>query len=423
MKDEIATLGKNKDSTRDAFKGTESLIRQLKSEQDQQKIVINNFDSDDLESELKILSTIIQDIENQLVYGQFLYQKQQFEADISKKIIELIEKQNQQAVNIRSAMSKFKSPSKEIKAKFLDWDSDTYNLKTEIDQLPEYIEWYENIKNENIAELETRFRDEFNSGVTKALSVFVNSLELQHGKIENAIEEINESLKNITFNINPDTYIQLDRADTKRPRIRDFRFEKLNSWQPDRSKIALATDQKEAEVEHFVSHIQPFVKELQENEKWRQEVTDVRNWSEFKAREFYKTDSAYKTTYESSGSLSGGEAAQLAYTVLCASLAYQFGITKEKNSRSFRLVVVDEAFSKLDENKSEYLLRLCRNLGLQLMAVTPLTSIQLVENDVSVIHWVTKSNTDKNKSTVRDIAIMEYKQKKESLLVEETTAE
>jgi uncharacterized protein YPO0396 len=193
----------------------------------------------------------------------------------------------------------------------------------------------------------------------------------------------------------------------------------MNSWQPDRAKIMLASDQKEAEIEHFVEKIQPFIKELQDNEKWRQEVTDVRNWSDFKAREFYRADKGTVNVYESSSSLSGGEAAQLTYTVLCASLAHQFGITKENNNRSFRLVVVDEAFSKLDDNKSEYLLRLCRNLGLQLMAVTPLTSIHLVENDVSVIHWVTKSSKDKRKSTVRDIAIKEYKEKKEILLAEE----
>ena len=197
-----------------------------------------------------------------------------------------------------------------------------------------------------------------------------------------------------------------------------FRNNYAHSWQPDRSKLLLATDPKEAEIEHFVNKIQPFIKELQDNEKWRQEVTDVRNWSEFKAREFYKADKKPGLVHQDSNSLSGGEAAQLTYTILCASIAHQFGITKEKNSRSFRLVVVDEAFSKLDDTKSDYLLRLCKSLGLQLMAVTPETSIHLVENSVSTIHWVTKSKHDKRKSTVRDIPILEFKQKKELFLAE-----
>lgn len=149
-------------------------------------------------------------------------------------------------------------------------------------------------------------------------------------------------------------------------------------------------------------------------------------------------------SYDSSGSLSGGEAAQLAYTVLGAAIAHQFGIHRNDGPRgdgprngglrgdgfrngglrdgtsyrSFRFIVVDEAFSKLDEDKSKYLLQLCQGLGLQLMVVTPLTSIHLLENDVSVIHWVTKDHRDRRKSTVRDIPILEYREQKETLLVD-----
>lgn len=322
----------------------------------------------------------------------------------------------------------FKSPSKEIRATFTDWDSDTYDLKTEIDQLPEYIDRYQQIRDENIVELESRFHDEFKSGATKALTDYCNSLELQHEHICETVDQINESLRSIAFNLNPDTYIQLERTDSRKPRIRDFRFGKLNGWQPDRTQIALADNPRMAEIEHFVSRIQPFIRELQADEKWRQEVTDVRNWSEFKAREYFMTDKTPKPggSYDSSGSLSGGEAAQLAYTVLGAAIAHQFGIHRTSgssdraNHRSFRFIVVDEAFSKLDEDKSKYLLQLCQGLGLQLMVVTPLTSIHLLENDVSVIHWVTKDQRDRRKSTVRDIPILEYREQKETLLSVET---
>jgi uncharacterized protein YPO0396 len=320
---------------------------------------------------------------------------------------------------IRQAMGDYKTPPKSIKEKFDDWDHDNFNLKTEIDQLQEYIDKYNQIKTENIVELEKRFQEEFKSGVTKALSDYVNSLELQHERIESAIDEINYSLKKITFNQNPNTYIQIERTDTRRPMIRDFRFDQMNSWQPDKTRMALMPDPKEAEMQHFIDNIKPFVDKLNNDDKWRKEVTDVRNWSDFRAREYFMEDDVSFKVYENSGGLSGGESAQLAYTVLGASLAHQFGISRDKNSgRSFRLIVVDEAFSKLDEDKSKYLLQLCHGLGLQLIAVTPLTSIHLVENDVSVIHWVTKSSKDKRKSTVRDIPIFEYKLKKEALLEE-----
>ena len=85
-----------------------------------------------------------------------------------------------------------------------------------------------------------------------------------------------------------------------------------------------------------MTHIQPFIAELQakENEKWRQEVTDVRNWSTFKAREYFRADKTLKQVYESSGSLSGGEGAQLAYTVLGAAIADQLAAVFQRPALS-----------------------------------------------------------------------------------------
>lgn len=146
----------------------------------------------------------------------------------------------------------------------------------------------------------------------------------------------------------------------------------------------------------------------------------MRNWSTFKAREYYRADKSLKSVYESSGSLSGGEGAQLAYTVLGAAIAHQFGIGRRaaQVARSFRFIVIDEAFSKLDEDKSKYLLNLCRSLGLQLMVVTPLTSLPLLEKDVEVIHWVTKGKPDTRKSVVVDVPIGRYAARKGALLAE-----
>ncbi|SOD89266.1 ATP-binding protein [Spirosoma fluviale] len=431
LKKSLTTLTEEKNHTRDEFRDTEQRIRALTNEQRTAERLLATFDSNDLDADLTKLTDLTRDVT--LTYTQFGTQKEQFERKVTETINGLAGQKTSLERSIRIAMVDFKSPGKDVRATFTDWDTDTYDLKTEIDQLPEYIDRYQQIRDDNLVELENRFRDEFKSGATKALTDYCNALELQHDRICETIDQINGSLRNIAFNLNPDTYIQLERTDTRRPRIRDFRFSKLTSWQPDRTQIALADNPKEAEIDHFVNRIQPFIRELQADERWRQEVTDVRNWSEFKAREYFMADKAPRPggSYESSGSLSGGEAAQLAYTVLGAAIAHQFGIHRGggprnggpsdgHSHRSFRFIVVDEAFSKLDEDKSKYLLQLCQGLGLQLMVVTPLTSIHLLENDVSVIHWVTKSQKDRRKSTVRDIPILEYRDKKESLLAEAT---
>ena len=421
LKKSIGKLEEGKDLTRDGFKAIERKIGELKEEQRNQAVFIENFDSENLKEELKRVDGITSDLLNILDYQNFTKKRKEFSENIATQISDLGTQKNTQERNIRVLMGEYRTPKKEIQDKFTDWNSDTYNLKAEIDQLPEYLDLYEQIKTQNLGELEKRFREEFKDGVVRNLSDFCAKLEEQHDKIIDTIDEINESLINIPFNQNPDTFIQLERVDTKTPMIRDFRNITLRSWQPDRSKIALAQDPKEADISHFVERIKPFVEQLQKEEKWRREVTDVRKWSDFKAKESFKTDKHVRRVYESSEGLSTGEKAQLTYAILISSIANQFGINREhSNNRSFRFIVVDEAFANLDDNKSEYLLQLCKSLGIQLMSITPQNAIQLVEDYVSVIHWVTKGKPDSRKSTVRDIPILEYKERKEEFIEEES---
>ena len=71
---------------------------------------------------------------------------------------------------------------------------------------------------------------------------------------------------------------------------------------------------------------------------------DVRGWYTYKAEEFYQDDGQKRNTYEAMGQLSGGEKAQLTYTILGSAIAYQFGLTKSGLDSSFRFIAIDEAF-------------------------------------------------------------------------------
>ncbi|MBT3727063.1 hypothetical protein HOG21_05255 [bacterium] len=60
---------------------------------------------------------------------------------------------------------------------------------------------------------------------------------------------------------------------------------------------------------------------------------------------------------------------KLAYSVLASALLYQYGIKEENQnlvtnafSKSFRLVVIDEVFAKLDIDNSKYVLDLFKTL-------------------------------------------------------------
>ena len=53
-------------------------------------------------------------------------------------------------------------------------------------------------------------------------------------------------------------------------------------------------------------------------------VTDVRHWFVFSASERFREDDTEYERYADSGGKSGGQKEKLAYTILAASLAYQF---------------------------------------------------------------------------------------------------
>jgi uncharacterized protein YPO0396 len=146
---------------------------------------------------------------------------------------------------------------------------------------------------------------------------------------------------------------------------------------------------------------------------------DVRNWFSYKVEEFYKETDQKRNTYESMGQLSGGEKAQLTYTILGSAIAYQFGLTKDGlQSNSFRFIAIDEAFKAQDEDKARYLISLCNQLHLQLLVVTPSDNIHIVENDISFVHYVERHG---NESRLFNMPIEVFKEEREKFLANDNT--
>jgi len=139
---------------------------------------------------------------------------------------------------------------------------------------------------------------------------------------------------------------------------------------------------------------------------------DVRAWFEYKAEEINRENNNVEKTYSGMGQLSGGEKAQLTYTILGSAIAYQFGLTKEGlQSDSFRFIAIDEAFKAQDETKSNFLMDLCKQLHLQILIVTPNEKTHIVEPYISFVHYVER-NAD-NTSFLYDMPIEQFLEEKE----------
>jgi uncharacterized protein YPO0396 len=334
------------------------------------------------------------------------------EGKVAKTVAENKEKKQKEVSNVERRltldMQKFITPSAEILAKYPNWSADVLDLKADVAYLNEFEDFHKKLSEEDLPKHQKRFKEWLNERLIFDIANFKTSLENKETVILESIEEINSSLRDINFNANPQTYIELDVHKSRDVSVRDFR-QLLKDAMPDPAKLIR---DEEGELEISFTRIKKIIEELSSNENWRKKVTDVRNWLEFAAIERYRSDNQQRQYYIDSQSLSGGEKAKLAYTILASAIAYQFGIRSEDNRRkSFRFAVVDEAFSKVDPENAVYAMELFRQLNLQLMVVTPLDKINLAEPYIHAVHYV--ENKEKRNSVVYDLPMKVYYAKKE----------
>ena len=134
----------------------------------------------------------------------------------------------------------------------------------------------------------------------------------------------------------------------------------------------------------------------------------MRNWFTFSASERWREDNTEHETYTDSGGKSGGQKEKLAYTILAASLAYQFRLDEPATAEhTFRFVVIDEAFGRGSAESADYALRLFQRLGLQLLIVTPLQKIHVIEPFVNAVGYV--DNPRRDNSRLHCMTIEEYR--------------
>ncbi len=313
---------------------------------------------------------------------------------------------NRENIALITGIGAFINPSPHILNAFPDWHEDLLNISVSKDSVPELEALHKNILEQRLTEHQATFREYMSKKMDDAMMTFKESIETARDTIREVIEKLNAPLHGIVFNRNPDTYLQLECRNTLQVRIRDFQL-RLKETMP---KI---TPEEGASWETAFLKIQSLVSELQEKEAWRKEVTDARNWLEFSALERLKGAEEQVRSYENTATLSGGEKAQLTYAIFGAAIAHQFGVLQHP-ARSLRFIAVDEAFSKLDPEKSKFLMEYCDQLQLQLLLITPLDKVSIATPYISAVHFT--EIKDRKTSMVYSMPISEYHARREAAL-------
>ena len=278
-----------------------------------------------------------------------------------------------------------------------------------IESLYEFRNRLKTLKKDDLPQFEKRFKALFKEKTIQKTAMIKAELDEHAKEIQSKISKINNSLKSIEYNSG--TYIELIAERAKNREIKEFK-EDLKSA----ISYAIGDDNsydeaKFMQIKTLIDRFNGRDGYIDIDKKWRANVTDVRNWYSFSASEKYSSDSSEKEFYAHSGGKSGGQKEKLAYTVLASSLAYQFGLEhNEIRSRSFRFVMIDEAFGRGSDESSRYALRLFEKLNLQLLVITPKQKINIIEPFVKSVHFV--HNQDGMNSSLLSMSIQEYSENK-----------
>lgn len=292
-----------------------------------------------------------------------------------------------------------------------EYKQETMEVDASVDAADEYRRMLRELQEDGLPRFEARFKELLNENTIREVANFQSQLNRERVAIRERIDIINQSLHQIDYN--PGRYILLEADASTDMEIRQFQDDLRSCTE---GALTGSEDEQYSEarflqVKGIIERFRVRENNTEADRRWTQKVTDVRQWFTFSASERYKEDDREFEHYTDSGGKSGGQKEKLAYTVLAASLAYQFGLEwGAARARSFRFVVIDEAFGRGSDESTRYGLKLFGELDLQLLVVTPLQKIHVIEPYVSNVGFV--HIEDSRLSMLRNLTIEEYRQER-----------
>ncbi|SDB85167.1 Uncharacterized protein YPO0396 [Sanguibacter gelidistatuariae] len=292
---------------------------------------------------------------------------------------------------------------------------ETSEMDNDVRAAGEYRSLLERLERDDLPRFEENFKEYLNTNTIRDVAQFAADLKKQSELMSDRIEVINDSLRAIDYN--PGTYIRLEMAHTPNTEVRDFRAQ-LRACTDNvlGDDLEQYSEQRFLRVKEIIERFRGREGQTEADQAWTRRVTDVRNWFVLSASERSKVDDVEFEHYSDSGGKSGGQKEKLAYTILAASLAYQFRLDwGAVRSKAFRFVVIDEAFGRGSDESTRFALQLFRNLGLQLLIVTPLQKIHVIEPFISAVGYV--DNPSGRGSRLQTLTINQYRSKRAAHLV------
>ncbi len=290
------------------------------------------------------------------------------------------------------------------------WPEASTEMDVDLAARPAYRAFHERVATDDLPRFEDEFKRQLNTNTIRELAQFTNWLRRQSQEIDARVGRINEALGAIDYS--PGRYIRLETEPTVNQEVRAFRSDLRaatdDTLAPDDDHYS---EQRFLDVQRIIERFRGREGHADSDRAWTRRVTDVRNWFTFSASERERGTDVEWEHYRDSDGKSGGQKEKLAYTILAASLAYQFGLEwGAGRSRDFRFAVIDEAFGRGSDVSTRYALELFAKLGLQLLIVTPLQKVHVIEPYVRAIGFV--DNPSGSGSRLQTLTIEEFRKRR-----------
>jgi uncharacterized protein YPO0396 len=291
------------------------------------------------------------------------------------------------------------------------WPELRADMDANVEARHDFLAFRDRVATDDLPRFEAEFKEQLNKNAIQELAGFNNWLNRQASAIDERVDRINEALGAVPYN--PGRYIRLEKEPTTNQDVAQFRSDLRNLTN---DSLALDGDQyseqRFLDVKRIIERFRGRDGYAESDKTWTRRVTDVRNWFVFSASERDVETGDEWEHYSDSDGKSGGQKEKLAYTILAASLAYQFGLEwGAEQSRDFRFAVIDEAFGRGSDVSTRYALELFATLGLQLLIVTPLQKVHVIEPYVKAIGFV--DNPTGTFSRLQTMTIEEYRTRRD----------
>jgi hypothetical protein len=204
------------------------------------------------------------------------------------------------------------------------YPNETTDIDAALEAAGDYNRLLEQLVSNDLPRFEDIFKESLNQNTIHEVVAFNAFLDSRRQDIVNRIGEINQSLAGIEYN--PGRHIQLEHQNTSDQDVREFGVDLRACSEGTIGDEDQYSEQKYLQVERLIERFRGREGLTTLDERWTAKVTDVRNWFTFSASEKWTETGEEFEHFTDSGGKSGGQKEKLAYTILAAALAFQFGL-------------------------------------------------------------------------------------------------